>query len=692
MTQGRLRAVACILMFLVGAIAAYAADAPGYDEMIRTDVLVVGATPCGIAAAIAVARCGSSVILTDTSEHMGGMMTSGLGVTDIGPRHTIGGIFQEFIGNNLDYYVKTYGADSEQVKQCSVGFHFEPSVGERTFNAMVKAEKKITLHFLWRPESTLVYKNRVHGVTLLDIKKNRRVQVRAGVTIDATYEGDVAAMAGCAYRVGRESREEYGESYAGVLYMDHFSRMVLEGSTGDADNRVQSYNFRLCLTDNPANRVMPAKPQGYNRDEYLTVLRSASEGRVKSVMDILNIIRIPNGKSDTNNTPKSLISTDLPEENYKYPEASYEEREKIIARHRNYILGLLYFLQNDKDMPAELQADCAKWGFAKDEYTDNNNFPRQIYVREARRIYGLYNFTQHDALMSPGLQRAPIQYDSIACGGYAMDSHATRKREEGHDVMEGFYYLGGMTQPYQIPYRVMVPQSVDALLVPGAASGTHIGFGTLRMEPVWMAMGQAAGTAAHIARNLSVEPRDVPVSRLQGRLIENGQVITTYTDAQTINSSLDKKTCDALQFWGTRGFFDSYQVRPTEAVTRGQAASWLMAAYTQGDFMTWFGPYAKHASGGSGESSLAQLVGLKIAEVAGNPDDVLTRGQMAVWLCRMEPWLDGGRVDNWSRRVKPVTDRPVPDAVDRPDDPVTRAEFCAALYARYRYATPTDQP
>ena len=677
-----------ILGLIFVSLPVLASTATDYDVLMRTDVLVVGATPCGISAAIAAARCGSDVVLADVNDWMGGMMTNGLGRTDIGPRHTIAGIFREFIDQSYAHYVDTYGADSPQVKACSSGYYFEPHVSEGIFNRMVKAEKKIKLKYHYRPDSVFMYKDRLYGVTFLDTDhNNKRVQVRAGVVIDATYEGDIAAMAGVPYRIGRESKEEFGEPYAGVLYMDHYGRMVLPGTTGEADKRVQAYNFRLTLTRNPENKVLPDKPKHYNRTEYLQVLESIEKGRIKTVQDVLNIEPIPNGKSDTNNMPKSLISTDLPEENYAYPEASYEMREKIIQRHKEYILGLVYFLQNDPEMPEALKAECRDWGFAKDEYPDNGNFPRQIYVREARRIWGLYNFTAHDAMLSPGMLRTPVHYDSIACGGYAMDSHATQKREKGRDVnLEGFFYLGGMTQPYQIPYRVMVPQRIDSLLVPGAASGTHIGFGTLRMEPVWIALGQAAGTAAHLARRLHCEPREVATSRLQTWLLANNQIITAFSDAQAPSDSLTKEQWQAMQFWGTRGFFDSYNAQPGEPITRGAAAQWLMTAFRQGDFMTSSGPSAKHSGGGTGESSLAQLERLAITP-AGDSNATLTEGEMALWLSGIQPWIDGALFDSWVKRVK--TDQ-TPKAIEVPnaDQSVTRARFCEALFAKFRSATP----
>lgn len=681
-------AVAVALSAALISSPAFASEVKDYSEMIRTDVLVIGSTPAGIASAITAARQGERVIMADMKDFMGGMMTNGLGKTDIGPRHTIKGLFKEFIDLVYADYLEKYGPDSEQVKQCSFGYYFEPNVAERIFNRMVKAEKNITVKYHYRPDGVWMQGDKLDGVYFRD-EHNRRIQIRAAVFVDATYEGDIAAMCGATYRVGRESREEFGEPFAGVLYMDHYSRMILPGSTGRPDNRVQAYNFRLTLTANPDNRVMPEKPAAYNREEYLGVLRSCREGRIKTVQDVLNIEFIANGKSDTNNMPRSLISTDLPEENYTYPEAGYAEREKIFQRHKDYILGLLWFLQNDPEMPEALRAECAQYGFARDEYPNtDDHFPRQLYVREARRIWCDYNFTARDAMIGPGLERTPIHWNSIACGGYAMDSHATRKREEGHEVMEGFYYMGGMTQPYQIPYGVIVPQGVNGLLVPGPACGTHIGFGTLRMEPVWMAMGQAAGNAAHIARQLFVEPRDVPVNRVQALLLNQGAVITTFNEMKVETPGVTENQWKALQFWGTRGFFASYDALPGKPITRGEAASWLMSAIRMGDFMAAFGPFMKHNGGGGGPASLSQLQGLQIITEAGDPNAELTASEMKFWLARIEPWIDGSLNDKWTERVKPKESLPTaPEAADK-NPVVTRAGFCEALHAKYRHATP----
>jgi hypothetical protein len=211
------------------------------------------------------------------------------------------------------------------------------------------------------------------------------------------------------------------------------------------------------------------------------------------------------------------------------------------------------------------------------------------------------------------------------------------------------------------------------------------------MEPVWMAMGQAAGTAAHLARNLFVEPRNVPVGRLQSWLADSGQILTAFSDIQGPNTSVSKETWRAMEFWGTRGFFDSYSARPMEPISRGTAAQWLMSAIRQGDFMTWYGPSVEHSGGGNAESSLAQLKELGISE-AGDPNALLTEGEMASWVARIEPWIDGSIGDNWAKRVGPRDSPPQVTQPANPDQPVMRARFCEALYARWRSATPSHIP
>jgi hypothetical protein len=265
----------------------------------------------------------------------------------------------------------------------------------------------------------------------------------------------------------------------------------------------------------------------------------------------------------------------FPEINYGYPEADWEERERISERIRNLTLGLLYFLQNDPEIPAEHRELANQYHLAKDEFIDNDNFPWQLYVREARRIVGLYTLTENDTIAGPELGRTTIHEDSIAAGEFPVDSFPVRKRQPGHDVaLEGYIFmLDNLTRPYQIPYRAMVPERVDGLLVPVAASTTHVAFSTVRLEPTWMALGQAAGVAAHLALAEGIEPRAVNASRLQRLLLERDQVLTYFRD-------IDRKhpAYPALQYFGALGFFLDYEARADEAIDRQTARRWWKLA------------------------------------------------------------------------------------------------------------------
>jgi hypothetical protein len=236
----------------------------------------------------------------------------------------------------------------------------------------------------------------------------------------------------------------------------------------------------------------------------------------------------------------------------------------------------------------------------------------------------------------------------------------------------------------------MIPQNIDGLLVPGAVSSTHLGFGTLRMEPVWMAMGQAAGTAAHISEKLFLKPRDIPVNRLQALLVENNQVLTVFNDIQGPNDDVSDDAWHALQFYGTRGFFDSYDANPFGSVTRGQAAKWMMSCIKLGDFMPIYGPFVKHNGGGSDESSLAQLAVLKIIPQAGDSSVILSETELRLWLQNVEPWLDGSLGDAWVNRVKSKDAIQLSIADSEPASPVTRLHFCDELFKRFHSATPAE--
>ena len=545
------------------------------------DVVVVGATPGGIMAAVAAARRQRTVLLLERGQHLGGLPANGLGATDIATRGATGGLFREFVDRVREHYERTYGADSPQVRDCSGGFHFEASVAEKVFETMLSEQSKITVlrrrQFDARPANVVKEGPALVGLRVTDLTSGEVETWRGRTFVDATYEGDLAAAAGAPFRTRREGAAELGEPRAGRLYIAWGGKQLGEGSTGEGDDTIQAYNYRLCLTDRADNLVPIPKPGGYRREEYVSLVDDLRLGRCalangtpRGIGWLTNMVKLPNGKTDANNQHGALLSTDLPEENWRWPTADWAWRDQFAARLRDYILGLFWFAQHDEALPAEFRAECARWGLARDEYQDNGHFPRQCYVREGRRIEGEYLFTAHDALPAPGRERPPIHADSITASHYALDSHAHRKREPGRVHLDGFFSYP--TRPYTVPYRVIVPRAVEHLLVPVAASATHVGFSTLRMEPCWMALGQAAGTAAALALDAGVSVRRVDVSALQDALLKDGAVLIHYTDAGPTHEAYV-----ALQWFGVRGLLPGWAASLDKLATGGEAEGWAAA-------------------------------------------------------------------------------------------------------------------
>ncbi|MDZ4860975.1 MAG: FAD-dependent oxidoreductase [Candidatus Hydrogenedentes bacterium] len=541
------------------------------------DVVVVGATPGGISAAVSAARLGHSVALVEYRAHVGGLTASGLGKSDITKADAIGGLWDEFVGRVLEHYVKTYGADSDQVVKCKNGYFYEPSVAENIFQQMLGEQQSITILLRHRLDEVVRRDRSVSAVRVTNRDTGATIELRGKIFIDATYEGDLAAYAGAAYRVGRESRAEFDEPHAGVIYMDHKTRALLPGTTGEGDDRLVAYTYRLCLTTNPDRRVLPEKPEGYDRSRYLNYLLDLKLGRLDSAVKALSIAEIPNQKYDANMKPWPL-GFPFAEENAGYAEADWATREKIEARLRNLTLGLLYFLQNDPDVPETDRALARTYGLPSDEFTGNGNFPWALYVREARRIIGEYTLSERDLTLAPDSARAPVHADAISAGEFPIDSFPTRKYEPGHETaLEGYILmLNVYTQPYQIPYRVMIPKDVDGLIVPVACSATHIAFSSVRLEPTWMSLGQAAGVAAHLAIAGGTTPRNVPITALQQMLVDQAQVLTYFDDLPK-----DHPAFKAFQFLGTKGLFSDYHARPGDPLLAHEAFHWLACLYPE---------------------------------------------------------------------------------------------------------------
>ena len=547
------------------------------------DLVIVGGNPGGIMAAISAARMGKKSVILERTRYVGGLPANGLGATDIATRAATTGLFREFVDGVKQHYIDTYGPGSEQVKVCSDGYHFEPSVGARIFQKMLDGQKdKITVltmrQFDAEDENIVMRDNRIEKIRILNRETGEMEEYTGSVFLDATYEGDLGAAAGVPFRVGREGKDEFGEPGAGRVYK-YWGGPEGDGSTFKKDNAVQSYNYRLCLTNNPANRVAFTKPARYNREDYASIVEDVWTGRntdaamqrvtpemmeenrkhIKAgnpsklpgdkwgIAKITNIVHVPNMKTDANNQHGVFVSTDLPEENWPWPTSSWEWRDKFAQRLREYTEGLFWFAQNDPELPAHFRKAAKEWGLSKDEYADNGHFPRQVYVREGRRFEGAYFFTANDAIPVTIGSRPPIHQSSITASHYALDSHAVRKREEGRVHLDGF--LSYPSAVYTVPYGVMVPKEVGNLLLPVPVSGSHIGFSTLRMEPCWMAMGQAAGIASALSIDGKVKVQNIDLSRLQDKLVDQKATLMYFKDVDYTSPHFRM-----VQYLGLRGY------------------------------------------------------------------------------------------------------------------------------------------
>lgn len=482
--------------------------------------------------------------MIEPSNHFGGLLTGGLSNTDFRTLEAVTGFFREYMDRVHADYIAKYGKDSQQVRECFFGAHSEPHVSERVLRAMVAEQKTLTV--LMRHSLSGISRS---GDAIVSASFGA-VVINAKLWIDATYEGDFAAAAKVPYRIGRESTREYGERFAGVLFFDQ--GRILPGSTGEGDANEQCMNFRIIMTNRASNRLPAPKPPGYNRDEFLRILPHFASGRVKDVYThdhsgMLRLQRIPNDKADMNDIKQAVVRLSLAGENNGWADGDAAARKRIFDRHVAHNIGLLYFLQNDSDVPETIRAKAREWGLAKDEFVDNNHLPPALYVREGRRILGDYVFTEHDTMPAPRSVRARVHADAIAMGDYSLNSH-------GHQPAGPFYptlFEGDFsfsTTPFMIPYGVMLPRGVSNLLVPVAMSASHVGYSALRLEPTWSALGHAAGLAAHLAIETKSNTRAVDLPRLQTMLHAQKQATIYTSDVER-----DSPYFTAVQWAGLRG-------------------------------------------------------------------------------------------------------------------------------------------
>jgi hypothetical protein len=496
----------------------------------KYDLVVYGGTAGGAMTAIAAAREGLKVALLEPDDHIGGMLSGGLSRTDYGKKEVIGGYAREFYWRAGNHYgTRQYGQDE--------AWYHEPGVGEKILRDMLaEAGVKIFQRHRLR-ENGGVRKN---GTRVAAITMENDGVFEADVFADASYEGDLMAKSGVSYTWGRESSGEYKESLAGVrpTHFQHVFKFAVNalnahgeplpeiqsaprGQIGDGDKKVQSYNFRVCVSSDPSNQVRYPKPSDYRPERFAVLLRlleawQTNVGKPPVMSDLFIVAAMPNKKADLNN--RGAFSTDYLGMNWDYPEGSYARKAAIWEDHMNYTESLFYFLANDERVPRSVRDSMSAWGLCKDEFADTGHWPHQLYVREARRMTGEYVMTQKD------IQDERTKPDAIGMGSYNSDSHAVQRLVMDDGTVQNEGLMEVPVQPYQMPYRMILPKRSEAtnLLVPVAFSASHVAYSTLRMEPQYMIIGQAAGVAAWMAIQSKSAVQDIDTKQLTETLLKQG--------------------------------------------------------------------------------------------------------------------------------------------------------------------------
>lgn len=523
-------------------------------EQHKADIVIYGGTSAAIIAAVQATKMGKSVIVVSPDRHLGGLSSSGLGFTDTGDKSVIGGLARTFYQKVYQHYQQAsawkwqkkeeYGNKGQGTPAIDgtdrTMWIFEPHVAEQIMEDFVK-ENKLKIYrneWLERKQGVKIKDGKIFSIKTLSGKI-----FNAKMYIDATYEGDLMAAAKVSYHVGREANHTYNEKWNGVQalvfqHAHHFKNNIgpykiprdktsgllkgistdQPGPNGTADDKLQAYCYRMCLTNKAENKIEFPKPDRYNAMDYELLLRVFNAGWD----ELFNKYDpIPNHKTDTNN--HGPFSTDFIGMNYAYPEADYIKRKEIIKAHENYQKGLMYFMANDPRMPEKIQQQVKKWGLAKDEFKDNGNWPYQLYVREARRMIGDFVMTENEVLSK---KEVP---NPIGMGSYALDSHNVQRyvTPEGYVQNEGDIGVKA-PRPYSISYQAIVPKKTECknLLVPVCLSSSHIAYGSVRMEPVFMILGESAAAAASLAIDHKINIQDVNYNELKNLLLNQKQCLT----------------------------------------------------------------------------------------------------------------------------------------------------------------------
>jgi hypothetical protein len=619
--------IMALLCTLIGGRAGFAQT----NNIVTADICIYGGTAAGVIAAYTAQKMGKTVVLIEPGRHLGGMTSGGLGYTDIGNKYVVTGLARDFY--------RRIGAHYGKFEQ----WVFEPKVAEAILNDYVK-----------RAGFPVLFENRLVKVkkensTLTEITLENTYQpgvashqtVRAKVFIDCTYEGDLMARSGVTYTVGREANSQYKETINGVQLMnghqfpDGIDPYIIPGNpqsgllwgisnevpraNGMGNKMVQAYNFRITLTNIPENRAPITRPANYDPKKYELLLRLKEKQPWQSLTDVFIWSLMPNGKTDINN--KGGFSTDMIGMNWNYPDADYAARATIWAEHVDYTKGLLYFIGNDNRIPESIRNEMQQWGYPKDEYTDNGNWSHQLYIREARRMVGELVMTEHHC------QGREQVKDAIGMAAYGMDSHNCERlvingqvKNEGNVEVHGF-------APYAISYRAIIPRTKEAnnLFVPVCLSASHIAYGSIRMEPVFMVLSQSAVVAACQAIDKKIPVQQVNVQEVQAILKNN-----PLADKSKPEILVDNDNRDLVQLtgnWKTEkhgGYGPTYLT--TDANTNASASVRFTPMVTQpGNYRVY--AYFPKVADPSTTTSITIYDGNKTTEKTINQSELRVEGQ-----------------------------------------------------------------
>ncbi len=609
------------------------------------DICVYSGSSAGVIAAYTAKKLGKSVLVIEPGKRLGGLTSGGLGYTDIGNKYAVSGLARDFyrrIGTH-------YGKFEHWI--------FEPHVAEGIFKEYV-AQGSVNILFDHRIAAADVKDGVITAITIENSSNpssSTNQVIRARMFIDCSYEGDLMARAGVSYFVGREANAAYNETYNGVQLRDKHQfidgidpyktpgkpesgllwgisdeRLLPQGS---GDKKVQAYNFRICLSRDPKNMIAITQPEDYDSTRYELLIRMLEKEPNRPFNLILKPDLMPNDKLDINNN--GPISTDMIGMNYEYPEASYDERKKITKAHENYVKGLLYFIGHSKRMPKHLRDEMLKWGYPKDEYVDNNHWSPQMYVREARRMIGEYVMTQANC---EGREKV---LDGVGMAAYTMDSHNTsRVVVNGMVKNEGDVQVGGFP-PYPISYRSLIPKANECknLFVPVCLSATHIAYGSIRMEPVFMVLGQSSATAAAQAIDRNVSVQQVDVSKLQKQMAADPLVDGSTPEILVDND--DGKSIVMKGNWSRekngRGCYAFSFLKSTASTSGVQSVTFKPSIIKDGQYEVFI--YFPRVQGASPNVTTSVQSGKQSKEVVLRPNEIKVEGQTS------GEWISAGKYD-----------------------------------------------